>query len=80
MECGLSPSEALQSARRVAADASALADRIGTLEEGKIADLVVVNGEPLSDIKVMADTGNIAYVVKGGRIVHRAGAAEDASS
>jgi imidazolonepropionase-like amidohydrolase len=76
VECGLSPSEALQSATRVAADASALLDRLGTVEEGKIADLIVVSGDPLSNIAVMADSASIAYVVKGGSVVRRPGASE----
>jgi len=78
VECGLSPSDALQSATRIAADASALSDRIGTLEAGKIADLIVVNGDPLSNITVMAETTAIAYVVKGGKVVRHPGLAEDA--
>ncbi len=77
VECGLSPSEVLQSATRVAADASGLSDRIGTIAEGKIADLVVVDGEPLSNIAVMADKTAITYVVKGGVVVRRPGGPED---
>jgi imidazolonepropionase-like amidohydrolase len=80
VECGLSPSEALQSATRVAADAAGLSDRIGTLEAGKIADLIVVDGEPLSNIAVMAEERAIAYVVKGGTVVRRPGTSEDTSS
>ena len=78
VECGLSPGEALASATRVAADATGLADRLGTLEEGKAADLLVVNGEPLSNVAVMADPSAIAYVVKGGTVVRRPGVSEDA--
>ena len=78
VECGLSPGEALASATRIAADASGLADRLGTLEEGKAADLLVVNGEPLSNVAVMADPSAIAYVVKGGVVVRRPGVSEDA--
>jgi imidazolonepropionase-like amidohydrolase len=80
VECGLSPSDALQSATRIAADASGLSDKIGTLEAGKIADLIVVNGDPLSNIAVMAEQSAIAYVVKGGAVVRRPGESEDASS
>jgi imidazolonepropionase-like amidohydrolase len=80
VECGLSPGEALASATRVAADASGLLDRLGTLEEGKAADLLVVNGEPLSNVAVMSDPSAIAYVVKGGTVVRRPGGSEDARS
>ena len=72
-ECGLSASEALQAATRVAADAAGLLDSLGTITAGKIADLVVVNGDPLANIAVMADTNAIAYVVRGGAVVRRPG-------
>jgi imidazolonepropionase-like amidohydrolase len=77
VDCGMAPGDALQSATRIAADAAGLADRLGTIAEGKIADLVVVNGEPLSNIAVMADRQAIAYVVKGGKIVGKPGDTED---
>jgi imidazolonepropionase-like amidohydrolase len=77
VECGLSPSEALQSATRVAADACGLSDQLGALDEGKLADLVVVDGEPLSSVAVMADTSAIAYVVKGGAVVRWPGGREE---
>jgi len=67
---GLSPFEALLSATR---DGGAAADpdgMVGTLEEGKYADLVVVDGDPLTDISVLQDHGRIAAVVKDGK-VHR---------
>jgi imidazolonepropionase-like amidohydrolase len=45
-------------------------DRIGTLEAGKLADLVVVNGDPLKDIAVLQDRSRLS-VMKGGRFVTR---------
>jgi imidazolonepropionase-like amidohydrolase len=71
VECGLSPSEALQAATWVAADACGLADKVGTLEAGKIADLVVVDGDPLADVGVAAEPTRIAWVVKDGSVVRR---------
>ncbi|MGE3269042.1 MAG: amidohydrolase family protein [Chloroflexota bacterium] len=70
-ECGFSASEALQAATRVAADACGLSDRLGTLEDGKLADIVIVAGDPLADIRVMADRARIAWVLKGGSVVKR---------
>jgi imidazolonepropionase-like amidohydrolase len=70
-ECGFGASEALQAATRVAADACGLADRLGTLTEGKLADLLIVNGDPLADINVLTNNSNIAWVVKGGMVVKR---------
>jgi imidazolonepropionase-like amidohydrolase len=45
-------------------------DRIGTLETGKLADLVVVNGDPLKDIAMLQDRSRLS-VMKGGRFVTR---------
>jgi len=68
-ECGFSTSAALEAATRVAADALGLADRIGTLEAGKLADIVIVNGDPLADINILTDRAHIAWVFTGGRAV-----------
>jgi imidazolonepropionase-like amidohydrolase len=46
-----------------------LGDQIGTLEPGKRADLVVAAGDPLDDIKLLAEADNITLVVQDGRIV-----------
>ncbi len=71
VESGLSASEALESATRVAADAIGMADRLGTIEVGKLADLVLVDGDPLADVSVLANPSRIAWVIAGGTIVRR---------
>jgi imidazolonepropionase-like amidohydrolase len=43
-------------------------DRIGTLAPGKLADLVIVDGDPLRDIAVLQDRARLT-VMKGGRFV-----------
>ena len=70
---GLSPSEVLQAATRVAADAVGLGDELGTLQVGKAADLIVVDGDPLADVAVLRDPNRINVVVKGGEIVKEPG-------
>ena len=50
--------------------ARASAARVGTVEPGKIADLIVVDGDPLTDI---ASLGNVVCTIQGGRIVMRNG-------
>ncbi len=65
---GLSPAEALLCATR---DGGAVADpdgMVGTLEEDKYADLVIVNGDPTADITVLQDHSRIAGVVKDGQL------------
>lgn len=65
----LGPMQAIVSATRVNAELFGLADRIGTVAEGKEADLIAVDGDPLADISVLADTSRIVLVVKGGEVV-----------
>jgi imidazolonepropionase-like amidohydrolase len=65
---GMSPEEALLTATRNAADALGRLDDLGTIEEGKIADLVVVEGNPLEDIKILQNPSNIRVVMKEGKI------------
>lgn len=65
---GMSSTEALLCATR---DGGAVADpsgMVGTLEKGKHADMVVVDGDPLADIRVLQDPARLVAVVKGGRI------------
>ena len=62
--------DAIISATRTNAELFGLADRLGTIEEGKQADLVLVRGEPLADIGVLADPGNVVMVRKEGEVVH----------
>lgn len=49
-QIGFTPAEALLSATQTSADAMGMADQIGTLEAGKIADLVALDGDPTKDI------------------------------
>lgn len=65
---GMSPEEALMTATRNAAEALGRLDDLGTIEEGKIADLVVVEGNPLEDIKILQNMSNIKVVMKEGKI------------
>lgn len=62
---GFSPLEAIGCATRNGAELMRMADRIGTLERGKLADLVVVDGDPLADIALLQDRARLS-VMKGG--------------
>jgi len=64
----MTPSDALQLATRNAADALGRLDDLGTLEVGKIADLIVVEGNPLENINVLQDLGSIKVVFKEGKV------------
>src|SRR5712691_1964219 len=63
---GMTPMQALQAATRLAAECLGLEQEIGTIEKGKWADLVVVEGDPLRDIRVLQDARRIKQVIKGG--------------
>lgn len=66
--CGFSPLEAIVAGTRTAAEAIGL-DDAGTLEAGSYADLIVVDGDPVDDVGVLADWGNLSVVVKGGEVI-----------
>jgi imidazolonepropionase-like amidohydrolase len=66
---GLTPLEAIHAATGVAARALHRADSLGSLAPGKLGDLVVVDGDPLADIRVLQDMARIQLVLQGGRAV-----------
>lgn len=66
---GMTPLEAITAATKHGAEACGLGDKIGTVEEGKLADLLVVKKDPVSDIEVLLDRDNIRYVIKEGNFV-----------
>jgi imidazolonepropionase-like amidohydrolase len=55
VEAGLTPSQAIEAATRVAAEAIRLDDTIGTLERGKQGDVLVVAGDAYADIRALGD-------------------------
>ena len=56
---GLSPAEAIQTATLVAAQAMGVAEEVGTIERGKLADLAIVDGNPLKDIRDIRRTRQV---------------------
>jgi imidazolonepropionase-like amidohydrolase len=65
---GFTPLEAIACATRNGAELMRMQERIGTLQPGKLADLVIVDGDPLRDISVLQDRSRLA-VMKGGAFV-----------
>jgi imidazolonepropionase-like amidohydrolase len=68
---GMEPKEALIAATRVAAEAVGLKDKVGTIEKGKIADLIAVSGNPLSNLDILMSKDNIKLVIKEGKIIKK---------
>ena len=64
----MKPMEVLLSATKVNAELFRMADRIGTIEPGKLADLIIVGGNPLRNLRVFQQPENPRLVMKGGRI------------
>jgi imidazolonepropionase-like amidohydrolase len=65
VERGMKPLDALKAATSVDAELFGVADRLGTLEAGKLADIVAVPGNPLENIR---QTEKVFFVMKEGRI------------
>ena len=63
---GLTPAQALTAATRTAAQALDLGERVGTVEEGKLADLLIVDGDPLAEPEQLADPSRIWLVLQLG--------------
>jgi imidazolonepropionase-like amidohydrolase len=69
VQFGLTPMQAIQAATISAATLLGLDQEIGTIEQGKLADLIMVDGNPLDDIAVLEDPSRIQRVIQGGKIV-----------
>jgi len=65
LRAGLTPMQVIEAGTRHAATVCGHGSELGTLEPGKLADLIIVDGDPLADIKVM---GKVTTVVKGGQV------------
>jgi imidazolonepropionase-like amidohydrolase len=68
---GLSTAEAIMATTRVAAGAIGIAEHTGTLEAGKWADVIVVQGDPLADIRALQQAERITCVIKAGKVMRR---------
>ena len=62
---GMTPMAAIQAGTRNAADLLGLADQVGTVERGKLADLVAVPGNPLDDVELLTRP---VFVMHAGRV------------
>jgi imidazolonepropionase-like amidohydrolase len=67
----MTPMDVLLSATKVNAELFRMSDRIGTVEPGKYADLIVVTGNPLKNLRVFQNGDNLTVIMKGGRLYKR---------
>jgi imidazolonepropionase-like amidohydrolase len=68
-EIGMSPMQAVVATTKTAAECLEWQDKLGTLEKGKIADIVIWKTNPLEDIASLADNANAVVILKDGKVV-----------
>jgi imidazolonepropionase-like amidohydrolase len=66
VEAGLTPAEAIEVSTRRSAECMRLDGKLGTIEAGRLADLLVVDGDPLADITILRRHESLALVMKEG--------------
>jgi len=66
--CDFTPMEAIVAATKNGAMACFMGDKTGTIEPGKLADIIVVDGNPLADIKLLQDVDKIKLVMLEGKV------------
>ena len=68
----MTPMEVLLSATRVNAEIFRMEKDIGSVEPGKLADLIAVKGNPLKDLRVFQNAETLHLIMKGGQLYKRA--------
>jgi len=67
---GMTPAQAIRAATSSAADLIGRLADVGTIEAGKFADLIAVEGDPVSDVRALEHVG---FVMKGGKVYKKFG-------
>lgn len=68
-EIGMKPMESLVATTKTAAQCLGWDDKIGTVEAGKLADIIILDVNPLDDIRKLKETNHIRFVMKDGRVM-----------
>lgn len=72
VDAGMTTREALVAATAAGANALGLGGLVGRIGDGMVADLVIVDGDPLHDVSLLTDSHAVQLVVRGGHIAHMA--------
>lgn len=67
-DIGMTPMEAIQAGTKNAAELVGMDKKIGTLEKGKLADVIISQSDPIKDIKSLGSHENIVLVMKEGKV------------
>jgi imidazolonepropionase-like amidohydrolase len=68
VRAGMTPMQAITASTRMGAELLQMSDQIGTLQPGKLADIVIMEGNPAQDIELFTDAKNVVLVMKDGRV------------
>jgi imidazolonepropionase-like amidohydrolase len=68
-DAGIAPVDVIRWATKHGAELLGMGDDLGTIEEGRLADLLVVDGDPSEEVSLFADPDNLAAIVKDGAFV-----------
>ncbi len=77
VDLGMTPIDALRSATTIDAELFGLAQKVGTLEKGKLADIIAMPGDPTADITA---TERVSFVMKEGKVIRNGAATPPASA
>ncbi|MEX2245141.1 MAG: amidohydrolase family protein [Dehalococcoidia bacterium] len=67
VEAGMTPMQAIVASTKTASECIHMQQDVGTIEPGKLADILVVDGDPLADIKLLQDRERLALIMQAGR-------------
>lgn len=70
---GMTPMESIIASTKTASECLCWEDRVGTIEPGKLADIVIAETNPLDDISTLANNHSIKVVMQGGKVVKNLG-------
>ena len=65
---GMTPMEAIVAGTKSGAELLGVEDKLGTVTPGKLADLLVVDGDPLADISILRNQANLRVIMQEGRV------------